>query len=462
MIQHDRVDASLRTLSEPESAPELRAAVSAAFQDVLGTEGTAGPFGSLISPQDKPFLLVNHVVHQRDSESDQDFAAKITSTKVIEAVVSVLGEALQSTSQITIGNAPLQGCNYDLIREQSGIAAWLDSLPQQDRPTLQDLRGMVTTWTKFGAKLGEERRSLDDAVEVDLGTDSWLDELYENGREPQFRVGDYSGEETSHFHSRGRHVYVINRALLETNLIVSVPTLKTHQKVGITTALKGTVGAIYLKQCLAHHTLGGPDHGGDEFSPDRAWLRMLSRVNEHTAGLGTGLLPNAERVAGKVGGRIARKTSGTYVGGAWYGNNTAWRMTLDIARVLRFARPDGTLAATPQREHVALIDGIVAGEGEGPLRPTARTENLVIAGADPVAADVLAALAMGWEPRVLPLLDRAVADTAYPPSNHKDLQSLKLTADGSPVLVDGPSLTDRPFFPPKGWDPRIIYKKANS
>lgn len=294
------------------------------------------------------------------------------------------------------------------MRVESGIEDLLQRWNAKDRPELRDLRGLASTWTRLGAKVSEERRSPEDGIAIDLGTTSMLEPLYSRGHNFQFRVGDYSGEETSEYHAKGRHVYVINRHVLESKLIVSVPTLKTHQKVGITCALKGTVGAVFLKQCLAHHRLGGPDQGGDEFYPDGFLLRRVSALAERTGGLGTGPLANIERVISKVAYRAARFPRGQFVGGAWSGNDTAWRMTLDIARVLRFSRVDGTLADSPQREHFAVIDGIVAGEGEGPLRPTARNDGVVIAGRDPVAADVLAALAMGWNPESLPLLSRSV------------------------------------------------------
>ena len=58
------------------------------------------------------------------------------------------------------------------------------------------------------------------------------------------------------------------------------------------------------------------------------------------------------------------------VEGDWYGNDTVWRMALDLNRVLFFADRNGVLQERPQRRYFSVIDGIVAGEGEGPLLPT--------------------------------------------------------------------------------------------
>lgn len=401
----------------------------------------------------RAFLLVNHVMHRRDDEKELDFLAKVTDAEVIRAVAEIVAERLGGMTALTIGNAPLQGCDYARVIDDSGMRRVMDEWPPDARPALADLRGVVSRWSRTGAKVAEERRPLDDAVEVDLGDASLLEQLYLSGAEPHFRVGDYAGAETERFHGPGRHVYVINRRLLESQLIVSVPTLKTHQKVGLTCALKGTVGAVFLKQCLAHHRLGGPGSGGDEFSRD-GWVRSAaSRLAEHAAGLGTGVVPNAERIASKVLYRMVRQQPNVFMGGAWSGNDTAWRMTLDIARVLRFARVDGTMASTPQRDHVAVIDGLVAGEGEGPLRPTARREGVVIAGTDPLAADVMAALAMGWDPTALQLLRGAAQLGRYTISDVSNIDDVELFARGERfAAAEAPDLCGRPFMPPKGWD----------
>jgi len=44
-------------------------------------------------------------------------------------------------------------------------------------------------------------------------------------------------------------------------------------------------------------------------------------------------------------------------------------MTLDLQRIARFGRPDGSIAAEPQRRMLHVADGIIAGQGEGPLAP---------------------------------------------------------------------------------------------
>ena len=141
------------------------------------------------------------------------------------------------------------------------------SIERTDTPTLDHmiLRLLVARWTRFGALIETRIGDPCEAVEVNLGDDSLLDPLFRHQkRRPRVRVGDYPPGQTEAYHDTGRHIYVVNRRVLEADVIVSMPKLKTHQKVGITCALKGTVGTIARKECLAHHRMGGPEQGGDD------------------------------------------------------------------------------------------------------------------------------------------------------------------------------------------------------
>ena len=60
------------------------------------------------------------------------------------------------------------------------------------------------------------------------------------------------------------------------------------------------------------------------------------------------------------------------VGGSWHGNQTVWRMIYDLNLVLQRADRQGRLQPTLQRETVTIVDGLVAGEGDGPSEGTAR------------------------------------------------------------------------------------------
>ena len=101
--------------------------------------------------------------------------------------------------------------------------------------------------------------------------------------------------------------------------------------------------------------------------------------------------------------------------GDWYGNDTAWRMCLDLNKILFYGGPDGRLSSAGRRtRYLALVDGIVAGEGNGPMNPDPVPAGLILGGANPVSVDCAAAVLMGFDPAKIPLLEGALRSVFYP------------------------------------------------
>ena len=286
---------------------------------------------------------------------------------------------------------------------------------------------------------------------MDLGPLSFLDEFYLGDTSVDFRVGDYSPAETLSYHSEGRHIYTIHRDVLESDIIISVPKLKTHEKVGITCALKGTIGTVTRKECLAHYRHDTRRGRGDEHPHGNPLRSLASDISGWSSAAPQTRLGNATRVIGKSAFRLARIGQNGIMGGAWSGNDTAWRMALDVARILKYARPDGSIANTPQRSHLVLIDGIVAGEGEGPLRPSPVSAGTIIFSDDPVAADITCANLMGYEPDRIPMISHAMDPSMDLPLRTWDSCSVQWDRQTFPSLDVVPSILGRPFRPPKGW-----------
>ncbi len=428
--------------------------------DRCGTEQW-NPLGEWIKPGERVFVLPNFVAHRRAEQSEPDFLAKCTHASVLRPLLDYIYLANRDWSRIGFGNAPIQSCDYARVAQELGVTALAEFYHQHTGQQLgpHDLRGVITRWTRYGALL-ERHETGEEQVEIDLGRDSLLDPLFQQDANAVVRVGDYDPRETDSYHAPGRHVYVLNRRVLEADVIVSAPTLKTHQKVGITCAIKGTVGAIARKECLAHHRPGGPAHGGDEFAQSTLMHRFASQITDKAAAAGHDVLSNGLRVASKVLYRTLRQGQGV-VGGAWHGNDTAWRMAIDIARILRFARPDGSLADTPQRRHLALIDGVIAGEDEGPLTPRARPLGAVLFSPDIVAADEACARLMGFEPENLSIVRHAWQQMRYPLTEE--------SSSGTSFRLNGEAISagallyylPQPFVPPKGWIGKMERADAN-
>ena len=65
-------------------------------------------------------------------------------------------------------------------------------------------------------------------------------------------------------HNLSVHEYIITDYILKGDVVINVPKFKTHQKGGITVAMKNMVGINASKDCL-HHTLGARNEDGDEY-----------------------------------------------------------------------------------------------------------------------------------------------------------------------------------------------------
>jgi hypothetical protein len=116
---------------------------------------------------------------------------------------------------------------------------------------------------------------------------------------------------------------------------------------------------------------------------------------------------------------------------------------LDLNRILFYADREGIVRDRPQRRYLAIVDGIIAGEGEGPLASTPRHAGLLIAGRDPALVDAACARAMGYGERSIRMIHRALAGTGRALLPSSDVAALR-------VVLDGPPPTGA-FVPPKTW-----------
>jgi hypothetical protein len=227
-----------------------------------------------------------------------------------------------------------------------------------------------------------------------------------------------------------------------------VPKLKTHEKVGITVGLKGFVGCVGHKDCLAHHRFGPPSNQGDEYPESGRWRVWLSALHEIVYRRQyPRFLDSWLEVADRNARRLARLTAGRVQAGAWHGNDTAWRMALDLAKIVHFANRAGKLTEKRQRAHLSIIDGIIGGEGEGPLSPRAVKSGVLIFSDNVVTGDHIACRLMGFAPKRVPLVRGALDYEALAGGAHEfcvvDGQ-LRDVAALSPIL-------GRAFVAPSGW-----------
>jgi hypothetical protein len=138
-------------------------------------------------------------------------------------------------------------------------------------------------------------------------------------------------------------------------------------------------------------------------------------------------------------------------------------MVVDLNRVLLYADAEASIGDRPVRRFFSVVDGIVAGEGNGPLDPSPRPTGLVLAGANPVAVDLTCARLMGFDYRKIPMLRRVLEEHPLPlvRFGFGDVVGRSNDAEFDRPLADlrGPLLGFVPHF---GWKGHVeISEQAN-
>ncbi|MRR32097.1 DUF362 domain-containing protein, partial [bacterium] len=240
--------------------------------------GTANwnPLGDFVEPGSKVFVLCNFANERRSSERLEDYRSRCTHGSVIRAVIDYLLIAVGESGEVNFGNAPTQFCHWKQVQQDTGADEVERFYQNEGIPVAAcDLRLFVTDATSIGSVRAVERRDEANGVHVDLGMESLFCEL-DAKSDQHYRVMNYNPMRTERFHTKGHHEYVVNRKILEADVIFSIPKLKTHEKVGISCALKGFVGTVAHKDSLPHHRFGAPEEGGDEYPDTRAGVQKLT------------------------------------------------------------------------------------------------------------------------------------------------------------------------------------------
>ncbi|WP_031500637.1 DUF362 domain-containing protein [Bryobacter aggregatus] len=405
------------------------------------------PFAPWIRPGMRVLIKPNWVRHANDEWALLE--ALTTHTSIVRPVVEFVAAALQNRSgayegEIILADAPLQSANFELLLEQLSILPLYSHWRSMGLPvSLADLRRVIADTDE---STGVVRKTSDAAGDprgdslVDLKQESRLDALLHDGN--RVGVSNYDCETTTQHHTPGTHRYRIANSLLEADVVINLPKWKTHVKTGITGALKNFIGVNCDKAYLPHFRVGSPRKGGDEY-PDSFTGEYLVRLR-----------PWVERVVPKGLLRRARKSllasaqrsgSPLVFGGAWPGNDTLWRTVHDMVFIARWLGQGGAKLSSP-RPILTLLDAIVAGDGDGPLRPETRPMRCLLFGTDPGQIDIHACALSGFDWKRIPLLARLA-----------DPEASSITRFHPSLAVPATELQLRP---PLSWATTLLMQEA--
>jgi len=431
------------------------------------------PLGEIIKPGDKVVLKPNLVINEHELGLPGIEASTVHGS-VIRPFVDYAYIALKGDGRITIGDSPIKEVDFPKIMKLIGVDTILDFYASRQGGVsveVVDYRDLRAYRREDGTIVGVSRLDGDQRgyTVVDLKKESMFDEIADlHGR---FRSTAAVYENViDEAHNAESHKYSFANTVLEADVFICLAKLKTHRKAGVTLSLKNLVGLTNEKRWLPHHRIGTVGEGGDML-PDDAPLsnRVADRVYECFKATRMGMfgfkyiLPCLrfiyQLIVRHILSRIEKKEHLPWAEGDWYGNDTVWRMVLDLNHILLFADKSGHLQQTPQRRYFTCIDGIIAGHKEGPLHPTPKPTGVLVGGYNPVAVDLACIRLMDFDYKKIPLMmgvDRMQRRINPYKFIDETWQELNISSNNSDFLkLKDPGALFFAFEPSAGWKGHI-------
>lgn len=404
------------------------------------------PLGDIIEPGNRVIVKPNFVSSRNlhDRIVGKKLQASSTHGSLLRPVLDYALRAAGPRGQVRVVDTPVEGCELDKVIGPLGVRDLIEHLKRRGHDLdfidlryfqllpqlpIDDVRALGRSWN---LGLLVRRRLPGDPCGyrvVDVGERS----RFEDHHAPFERLCFHRSHRFTpvQHHRRGHHEYGIPATVLGADVIINLPKMKTHKKTAVTLALKSFIGLSHEKYWLPHFTEGHPDIGGDEYDRDQGLLELLdNRLSRLPLPMGHSLIARAPRVPSPP----------KVIDGSWQGNRTLWRTVLDLNRAILFADRDARVREEQQRRYLAIVDGLIAGEGEGPLGATPVDAGLLVAGRDPSLVDHVAARAMGFDSAHISMIREALEGRLLPSGRLADLDA----------VAEGPAF-ERAFKPPRSW-----------
>jgi hypothetical protein len=147
--------------------------------------------------------------------------------------------------------------------------------------------------------------------------------------------------------------------------------------------------------------------------------------------------------------------------GSWYGNDTIPRTVVDLNRIVQYCNKDGIMKDKTQRKHFVIVDAIIAGEGEGPVEPTDKSLNTLVAGFNPCAVDLVCSQILQFDYKKIPLFNHALKTSKYPIFNRSP-HEIEIYSEHCSNFFNTSFEYGIQTKPTKGWKDHIELKMDSS
>jgi uncharacterized protein (DUF362 family) len=370
-------------------------------------------------------ILKPNWVNQSHQNDENIWECVITHPIVISAVLDLVIERLRGSGKVIIADSPETYASFSKILDRYPVNEWKE-LARRNNIVFEIIDLRDDEWVREDEITIERKKLPGDPrgnVEVNLQCD--LSEFSTQSKSKRGYFGaDYNLNETNEAHNGTNNLYRVSKSIIEGDVFINLPKLKTHKKGGITCSLKNLVGINTYKNFLPHHSEGVPEEFGDQFpiknrnskieGPILAYVKQNFLMNTNFAKIYKHI-----RLLGKG---FFGSTDTTIRSGNWYGNDTLWRMVLDLNKILFYANPDNSLKSENfdnRKKYISIVDAILAGDGNGPLKPDPKELGYIICGSNPAAVDATGAIVMGFNPLKIPAIKNAFNIAKYKICNYK-------------------------------------------
>lgn len=303
-------------------------------------------------------------------------------------LLCILEEVLKNKpSRVLIADAPVQGCKWDKMITTEFVNEVTRLSKEYEVPIkIKDFRRTISDFA--ANSVSRELHPISDYIIFDVGADSYLEPITDS--EKRFRVTLYNPDKMAEVHHTGVHKYCIAKDYFDYDVVITIPKLKTHRMAGMTNSLKLLIGINGDKDYLPHHRIGSIIEGGDNYK-DKSLLRSISNffTDAGNRRIGTIVGQNLLRV-GSVFWRISRPDKATLMNAGWYGNDTIWRTVMDINTIALYGDGNGVMHKDQRRKVITIMDGVVGGQGDGPLHPDPSPLGVIAISDNPYLMDVVA------------------------------------------------------------------------
>lgn len=374
------------------------------------------PLGKYITPGQQVLIKPNWVMHFNGSgEYENAMECLVTHPSCLRAICDYALIALKGKGRVIIGDAPMQDCDLPVLLEKmkyNDILKFYED--KNENVVFMDFRKYQSTFDKNKVIIDKIYQS-GEGIDVDFSEMS-VHECRQGKR--IYQVDNYDKDETREYHADSKHIYSINKDVLESDVIINFCKPKSHRLAGFTAAMKNMVGIAYNKASLPHRVEGSINEGGDAYlntsalkkSIDYVLDKKIKHENSHNIALAT-----VDRFI--YGGLfiLARKVcKDPFIKGIWSGNDTIWRTVIDLNYIEQYADKKGIIQKDKQRTVLNFGDMVIAGHHNGPCQPEPKKVGTIVMAEDAASMDLAICKMIGFPNEKIPMVNAIISgETDY-------------------------------------------------